>query len=55
MQNVQLDDYHKDQAVAERDVDLDADSDVQQVQARNYDPHNGEQDIHHRRAMRGWC
>lgn len=33
----------KEHAFAERDVDLDADSDVQQVQARNYDPHNGAQ------------
>ncbi|KAM3418236.1 hypothetical protein BST61_g4237 [Cercospora zeina] len=45
MQNVRLDDMSKDSAFAQRDVDIDEDSDVQQVQARNYDPQNDQRDM----------
>ena len=42
MQEVPLDNYAKDKNAGVRDVGSDQDSDVQQVQGRNYDPQNGE-------------
>lgn len=56
MQNVGVDEYPKEHgANMKNDIDLDADSDVQQVQARKYDPHNGQRTLQHTERLWKHC